>query len=73
MGGTTSISTILLVDVDVGSFSPYKYVPTPWANFTKILNYFGKIVKYNTGSISSENCTFSKTFTVILSKVYFCN
>ena len=27
--GTTSISTILLDDVDVGSFSPYKYVPTP--------------------------------------------
>ena len=29
--GATSISTILLVDVDVGSFSPYKYVPMPWA------------------------------------------
>ena len=27
--GATSISTILLVDVDVGSFAPYKYVPTP--------------------------------------------
>ena len=24
--GATSIRTILLVDVDVGSFSPYKYV-----------------------------------------------
>ena len=33
--GATSISTILLVDVDVGSFSPYKYVPTPWAKNTK--------------------------------------
>ena len=33
--GATSISTILLVDVDVGSFSPYKYVPTPWKNHTK--------------------------------------
>ena len=33
--GATSISTILLVDVDVGSFSPYKYVPTPWAKHTK--------------------------------------
>ena len=35
MEGATSISTILLVDVDVGSFSPYKYVPTPWAKHTK--------------------------------------
>ena len=25
----TSINTKLLVDVDVGSISPYKYVPTP--------------------------------------------
>ena len=33
--GATSISTILLVDIDVGSFSPYKYVPTPWAKHTK--------------------------------------
>ena len=33
--GATSIGTILLVDVDVGSFSPYKYVPTPWAKHTK--------------------------------------
>ena len=33
--GATLISTILLVDVDVGSFSPYKYVPTPWAKHTK--------------------------------------
>ena len=31
----TSISSILLVDVDVGSFSPYKYIPTPWAKYTK--------------------------------------
>ena len=35
MEGATSISTILLVDVDVGSFSPYKYVSTPWAKHTK--------------------------------------
>ena len=28
--GATSISTILLVDVDVESFPPYKYVPIPW-------------------------------------------
>jgi len=33
--GATSISTILLVDVDVGSFSPWKYVPTPWRKHTK--------------------------------------
>ena len=33
--GATSISTILLVDVDVGSFSPYIYLPTPWAKRTK--------------------------------------
>ena len=35
MEGATLISTILLIDVDVGSFSPYKYVPTPWAKHTK--------------------------------------
>ena len=33
--GATSISTILLVDVDVGSFSPYIYLPTPWVKHTK--------------------------------------
>ena len=33
--GTTSISTISLVDGDVGSFSPYIYLPTPWAKHTK--------------------------------------
>ena len=33
--GATSISTILLVDVDVGSFSPHKYVPTPWVKYIK--------------------------------------
>ena len=35
MEGATSVSTILLVDVDVGNFSPYIYVPTPWAKHTK--------------------------------------
>ena len=35
MEGATSISTILLVDVDVGSFSSYIYLPTPWAKHTK--------------------------------------
>ena len=33
--GATLIGTILLVDVDVESFSPYKYVPTPWVKYTK--------------------------------------
>jgi len=33
--GATSISTILLVDVDMRSFSPYKYVPTSWVKHTK--------------------------------------
>jgi len=33
--GATSISTILLVDVDVRSFSTNKYIPTPWAKHTK--------------------------------------
>jgi hypothetical protein len=33
--GATSISTILLVDVDVRSFPPYKYVTTLWAKHTK--------------------------------------
>jgi hypothetical protein len=27
VGGTTSISTILLVDVEIGGFPPYIYVP----------------------------------------------
>ena len=33
--GATSISNIVLVDVDVGSFSSYKYVPIPWVKHTK--------------------------------------
>ena len=33
--GATSVSTILLVDVDIESFSPYIYLPTPWAKHTK--------------------------------------
>ena len=35
--GATSINTVLLVNVDVVSFSPYKYVPTPWAKHTKTI------------------------------------
>jgi hypothetical protein len=33
--GATSI--ILLVDVKVKSFPPYKYVPTPWAKHTNLI------------------------------------
>ena len=33
--GATSISIILLVDVDVESFPLYIYVPTPWVKHTK--------------------------------------
>ena len=33
--GATSISTISLVDVDVGSFSFYIYLPTPWVKHIK--------------------------------------
>jgi hypothetical protein len=35
MEGAISISVILLVDVKVKSFPPYKYVPTLWAKHTK--------------------------------------
>ena len=35
--GATLISTILLVDVDVGSFSYYKSIPTFWAKHTKTI------------------------------------
>ena len=37
MEAAISISTTLLVDVDVGSFSLYKYVPTPWEKHTKTI------------------------------------
>jgi hypothetical protein len=33
--GATSISTILLVDMKMESFPPYKYVRTLWAKHTK--------------------------------------
>jgi hypothetical protein len=35
MDGATSISTILLVDVKVESFPPYKSVPTSWTKHIK--------------------------------------
>ena len=35
--GATSISTISLVDVDVGSFSSYIFLPTPWAKHIKTI------------------------------------
>ena len=37
MEGATLISTRLLVDVDVGSFSLYKYVSTAWAKYIKTI------------------------------------
>ena len=50
VAGATSISTILLVDVDVWSFSRYKYVPTSWA----------KHIKTTVGAPSLENPSCSK-------------
>jgi hypothetical protein len=49
--GATSISTILLVDMNVESFPPNKYVPIPWAKLTKT------IVR---GAPSLENLSCSK-------------
>jgi hypothetical protein len=49
--GAISIITILLVDVKVESFPPYKYVLTPWAKHTKTT------VK---GAPSLENLSCSK-------------
>ena len=51
MEGATSINIILLVNVDVESFSPYKYIPTPWAKLIKT------IVR---GAPSLENLSCSK-------------
>ena len=49
--GATSISTILLVDVDVESFFSYKFVPTPWT----------KHIKFTVrGALSLENPSCSK-------------
>ena len=50
--GATSISTILLIDVDVESFSPYIYVLTPQAKHTKTIRRapsleIPRIVNYN--------------------------
>ena len=49
--GATSISTISLVDVDVGSFFSYIYQPTPWAKHTKTTIW---------GAPSLENLSCSK-------------
>jgi len=35
--GAMSISTVSLVDVEVGSFSPYIFVPTPWVKHIKTI------------------------------------
>jgi hypothetical protein len=49
----TSISTISLVDMEVESFPPYIYVPTPWAKHTKttvekpLVWKISRVVKYN--------------------------
>ena len=51
--GVTSISTILLVDVDVKSFSSYKYVPTSWAKHTKTTVM---------GAPSLRNPSYSKSY-----------
>ena len=46
MGGTTSISTILLVDVEVGGSHPYIYVPILMGKYA---------LKTTIGSSSLEN------------------
>ena len=51
MEGATSISNILLVDVDVESFSPYIYLLTRWAKHTKTTVW---------GALSLENPSCSK-------------
>jgi hypothetical protein len=51
MEGATSISTISLVDVGVGSSPPSIYVPTPWVKAH--LNYRG-------GALSLGNLSCSK-------------
>jgi hypothetical protein len=53
MEGATSISTISLVDMGVGSFSPYIYVPTPWVKAHQ--NYHG-------GAPSLRNLSCSKLY-----------
>ena len=53
--GATLISTILLVDVDVKSFSPYKCVTTPWAKHTKTIVRGAP----NLGNLSCSKLDFS--------------
>ena len=53
MEGATSISTILLVDVDVGSFSSYIYQPIPWAKHTITIVW---------GASSLRNPSYSKSY-----------
>ena len=59
MDSATSISTVLLVDVEVGSFSSYISVPTPWAKHTKT------IVR---GAPSLGNLSCSKSDCLLLSQ-----
>jgi hypothetical protein len=53
--GATSISTISLVDVGVGSFPPYIYVPTPWVKAHQ--NYRGGAPSL--GNLSCSKIEFS--------------
>ena len=59
--GATLISTILLVDVDMGSFSPYKYVTTPWAKHTKTTVRGAP----NLGNLSCSKLDFSPPFLAV--------
>ena len=52
----TSISTILLIDVDVKSFSSYIFVPTPWPNHQ---NYIKKAPSLGNPSCSKLKFSFS--------------
>ena len=55
-----SISTISLVDVDVGNFSPYICVPTPWAKYTKTTVRGASSL----GNLSCSKLYFSPSLTV---------
>jgi hypothetical protein len=55
MDGAISISTVSLVDVGVGSFPPYIYVPTPWVKAHQ--NYRG-----GAPSLGNLSCSKSDIF-----------
>ena len=60
--GATLISTILLVDVDVESFPPYKYVLTPWAKHTKTTIRGAPSL----GNLSCSKLDFSPSLVVVI-------